>query len=208
MGTGLAALMGFRRKYLGAGLKRLLKNSGSSTTIALALCCLMLVLSAAPAAKASVKLDTWTNPPSGAAGSSNTNIVGTAFPAGTIAPASVNTSIATSCSASLSGTGATKTTALRVTKVLGTSERIEFSFPPVSPALAIISSRSPALLPLGRPSPAARVAPKSPLQQSPRGSRPVCRRVPSAYSPGPRPCKLMSRMVVGVVARPASNTSR
>jgi hypothetical protein len=129
MGTGLAALMGFRRKYLGAGLKRLLKSSGGTTTIALALCCLMLVLSAAPAARASVKLDTWTNPPSGAAGSSNTNIVGTAFPAGTIAPASVNISIATSCSASLSGTGATKTTALRVTKVLGTSERIEFLIP-------------------------------------------------------------------------------
>ncbi len=129
MGTGVASLMAFRRKYLAVSLKRLLKGRGGATTIVLGLCCLMLALSVVPAARASVKLDTWTNPPSGAAGQSNTNLVGSAFPSGAIAPGSVNISIATTCAASLSGTGATLTTALKVTHILGTSDRIEFLIP-------------------------------------------------------------------------------
>ena len=166
----------------------------------------MLVLSAAPAAKASVKLDTWTNPPSGAAGSSNTNIVGTAFPAGTIAPASVNISIATSCSASLSGTGATKTTALRVTKVLGTSERIEFLIP------ASITSTGNYFVSITGVTTTGTTFTSSPscsevtITAVTKGLSSCLPSSSSAYSPGRRPCKLMSRMVVGVAARPVSNS--
>jgi hypothetical protein len=71
MGTGLASLMALKRRYLGIGLRRLLAAKVGITTIAIGLCCLLLVLSAAPWAMAAtvlVKLDTWTNPPSGAAG--------------------------------------------------------------------------------------------------------------------------------------------
>jgi PEP-CTERM motif len=129
MGTGLAALMAFRRKYLAVGLKRLLTARVGSATIVLGLCCVMLVFVASPAAMAGVvggvKLNTWTNPDSGAAGVSFTNITGSGFPSGTIAPASVNIAIATSCF----GTGAVTTTALKVTKIIGTSERIEFLIP-------------------------------------------------------------------------------
>lgn len=128
MGTGLAALIGIKRKYLGAGLKRLYKSKAGPTAIAPALCCLLLLSSALPramAATGTVKLDTWTNPDSGVAGSSNTNLVGSGFPSGTISPSAVNISIATSCF----GSGAVTTTALRVTDILGTSDRIEFLIP-------------------------------------------------------------------------------
>ncbi|HWO32347.1 MAG TPA: PEP-CTERM sorting domain-containing protein [Candidatus Acidoferrum sp.] len=125
MGTGLAALMGLKRKYLAVGLKRLRTVRLGATTIVLSLCCVMLVVSASTAARASVKLDTWTNPPSGAAGSSNTNLVGSGFPSGAISPGSVTITIATSCF----GSGAVTTKALRVTKILGTTERIEFLIP-------------------------------------------------------------------------------
>lgn len=128
MGTGMAALMAFRRKYLGVSLKRLLTAKASTATIVLGLFCVMVVLSASPlalASTASVKLNTWTNPDTGAAGSSNTNLVGSGFPSGTISPSAVNISIATSC---FGGSPAT-TTALKVTTILGTSDRIEFLIP-------------------------------------------------------------------------------
>ena len=127
MGTGLASLIAFKRKYLGVGLRRLLANKVRITTIAIGLCCLLLILSAAPGAmaSASVKLDTWTNPPSGAAGNSNVNLVGSGFPSGTISPAAVTISIATSCM----GASPTVTTGMRVTHILGTSDRIEFLIP-------------------------------------------------------------------------------
>src|SRR5579863_3139874 len=129
MGTGLAALIAFRRKYLGVGLKKLITSKAGTATVVLGLCCAMLVLSASPVAMAgtaaSVKLNTWTNPDTGAAGSSNTNLVGSGFPSGTISPSAVNISIATSC---FGGSPAT-TTALKVTKILGSSDRIEFLIP-------------------------------------------------------------------------------
>lgn len=128
MGTGLASLMAFRRKYLAVGLRKLVARKVRFTTIGIGLCCLMLVLSAAPAAMAStgtVNLNTWTNPPSGAAGNSNVYLTGSGFPSGTILPSAVTVSVASSCM----GTGPTTTTAMRVVPVIGTTERVQFLIP-------------------------------------------------------------------------------
>jgi hypothetical protein len=127
MGTGLASLMALKRKYLGVGLREFLAAKVSITPIAIGLCCVLLVLSAAPGAMATatVKLDAWTNPPSGAAGNSNVNLVGSGFPSGTIAPSAVTISIATSCM----GASPTVTTGKLVRHILGTSDRIEFLIP-------------------------------------------------------------------------------
>jgi hypothetical protein len=129
MGTGLVALAGLRRKYLAVGLKKLRTVKFGSAIVVLGICCGLVLLSTpaamAGAAGTPVKLDTWTNPDSGAAGSSNTNLTGSGFPSGTIAPGSVNIAIAKSCF----GSGATTTTALKVTDIIGSSERVEFLIP-------------------------------------------------------------------------------
>lgn len=128
MGTGLASLLVFKRKYLGTGLRRLLATKVSPTTIAIGLCCLLLVLSTAPgamAATATVQLNKWTNPPSGAAGNSNVYVTGSGFPSGTISPSAVTISIATSCF----GGSPTTTKPKLVQHVLGTSDRMEFLIP-------------------------------------------------------------------------------
>jgi hypothetical protein len=128
MGTGLASLLAFKRKYLGVALRRLLSTKAGITNIAIGLCCLLLVLSTAPGAMAStatVQLNKWTNPPSGAAGASNVYVTGSGFPSGTISPSAVTISIAKSCF----GGSPTTTKGLLVTHILGTSDRIEFLIP-------------------------------------------------------------------------------
>ena len=124
MGTGLASLLAFKRKYLGVGLRRLFAARASSTTIVI-LCCLLLVVATAPGAMATVQLNQWTNPSSGAAGNSNVYVTGSGFPSGTISPSAVTISIAPSCF----GGSPTTTKASLVTHILGSSDRIEFLIP-------------------------------------------------------------------------------
>ncbi len=91
------------------------------------LCCAAMLVQSASAAIAptQVKLNAWSSPSTGQAGSNNVNITGSGFPGGVITPADVS-----SISLSLTCGGApTPATALLVTHVLGSSYRIEFQIP-------------------------------------------------------------------------------
>lgn len=66
-----------------------------------------------------------TAPSSGAAGLTSVNITGSYFPAGTITPANIVVSIASSCD----GTPVATANATAIKKVLGSTERVSFSIP-------------------------------------------------------------------------------
>jgi hypothetical protein len=89
----------------------------------LVLACL-LALSPASAA---VKLNLWTSPDSGDAGSSFVNLTGSGFPTanGTISPGNVSISLSLTCGGSIAAT----TTASSVKLVTGSSYRIQFELP-------------------------------------------------------------------------------
>lgn len=72
-----------------------------------------------------VKLNTWTNPSSGQAGTTNVNLTGSGFPSGTIPPGNVTITVAATCG----GPALATTTGLKVTKLIGTSDRVEFLIP-------------------------------------------------------------------------------
>jgi hypothetical protein len=84
--------------------------------------CLALVPSAT---WAQIHLATATQPPSGLAGTGSEFLTGSGFPSGTITPASVTVSFASTCLA----TPLTTTTATQVNTVLGSTRRIEFVIP-------------------------------------------------------------------------------
>lgn len=84
-----------------------------------------LVLGWSASARAQVHLNTWTLPSQGFAGTTQVNITGSGFPTGTISPGSVTITVAKSCG----GPALATTTGLKVTNLLGTSDRIEFLIP-------------------------------------------------------------------------------
>jgi hypothetical protein len=130
VGTGLVGLAGLTRRV---GTSRGLKTIGVLTGrlrrpgIMLALCGMTFLIPLQ--AKASVKLNTWTAPSSGASGSTFVNVIGTGFPAGTILPGAVTLSLNTTCG----GPGATVAPVTSVRHLIGTSDRLQFEIPALMP---------------------------------------------------------------------------
>ncbi len=124
VGTGALGLLRFRRRKLQVNVR---KWFGSRTTIAFALCCLLLLPVASRAfASSVVRLNEWTSPSQGYAGTGQVSITGTGFPTGTIFPGNVTVSIwPTTC---MSGTPTT-TVGLLYRHITGTSGRVQFQIP-------------------------------------------------------------------------------
>jgi len=74
---------------------------------------------------AQVKLNTWTSPSQGFAGTTQVNLTGSGFPGGVIPPGNVTITVAASCG----GAALATATAIKVTPILGSSDRIEFLIP-------------------------------------------------------------------------------
>jgi hypothetical protein len=72
-----------------------------------------------------VKLNTWTSPSQGQAGATQVTATGSAFPTGTINASSVTVSVGSTCM----GTALATTTASKVTKLIGTSYKVQFLIP-------------------------------------------------------------------------------
>lgn len=101
---------------------KLLTNHASSG-IALGIGLLFVVCTAGAKAQ-TVKLNAVTSPSSGTAGTSTVSVTGTGFPSGSISPANVTVSLASSCG----GTGAS-TPANTVQTIIGTSDKVGFTIP-------------------------------------------------------------------------------
>jgi hypothetical protein len=96
--------------------------------LAAVLCFSFLVLISSVAwavGSSTVYLNTWTSPSAGAAGASNVFLTGSGFPSGAISPGNVVITIAPTCG----GSPTTAATALTVTHILGTIDRIGFLIP-------------------------------------------------------------------------------
>jgi hypothetical protein len=124
VGTGALGLLRFRR---GKSHLNLRSWFGNRTAIAFALCCLLLLPAASKAfASSVVRLNQWTSPSQGYAGTGQVSITGTGFPTGTIFPGNVTISVwPTTC---MSGTPTT-TAGLLYRHITGTSGRVQFLIP-------------------------------------------------------------------------------
>ena len=91
-----------------------------------------LVLGAPASAWAQVHLNLWTSPSQGFAGTTQVNVTGSGFPSGNILPGSVTITVASSCG----GPKLATTTGLKVTDILGSTDRIEFLIPASLSSLA------------------------------------------------------------------------
>jgi hypothetical protein len=123
MGIGLGCATVFRRKRTLASCRSFFTQSGGPAAKGMLV---MSVLLMAQLAVAQVNLNTWTSPDSGTAGINNVNVLGSSFPTtGTITPANVVVTFATSCGgASLATTNATS-----VKTVIGSSKRVNVAIP-------------------------------------------------------------------------------
>ncbi|HEY6412394.1 MAG TPA: PEP-CTERM sorting domain-containing protein [Edaphobacter sp.] len=127
VGTGVAVLATMRRKLSVAKASASKQSWLTRTGTALGLCCLTaLIPFHAQAQTASVHLNAWTAPSTGASGSTFVNVVGTGFPSGSISPGSVNLTLSTTCGGS--PTAAPVHSALHL---IGTAERFDFEIPPL-----------------------------------------------------------------------------
>ncbi|MGP8271048.1 MAG: PEP-CTERM sorting domain-containing protein [Terracidiphilus sp.] len=122
LGTGMLALAGLRRRSI-AVVRSVLSSKlfGMGSILGL----IALIASVPVSANASVKLNTWTNPSSGASGSTIVTLTGSGFPAGKITPSNVNLSFSATCDGSVAAT----TTANTVVTVIGSSDRVTFLVP-------------------------------------------------------------------------------
>jgi len=119
LGTGLLAFLAWR-----FGPLNLVEKRSGSHTIALGIGMLAFLFCGMKAGATTVKLNAVTSPSSGTAGTSTVSVTGTGFPSGTISPANVTVSLASSCG----GTGA-GTAASAVQTIIGTTDRISFTIP-------------------------------------------------------------------------------
>jgi hypothetical protein len=122
LGTGMLALAGLRRRCF-AAVRSVLSSKlvGMGSILGL----IALIASATVSANAAVKLNAWTNPASGASGSTIVTLTGSGFPAGKISPAAVNLSFSTTCD----GSAAATATPSSVVQVIGSSDRLSFEVP-------------------------------------------------------------------------------
>jgi PEP-CTERM motif len=127
LGSGLGSFVFLWRR------KRKIQPSNSSAKAARrgllgllgVFCCAAMLVQSASAVSTPIHLNAWTSPSTGTSGVNNVNVTGSGFPGGVITPADVTSiSLALSC-----GGAGTSATALKVTKILGSSDRIEFLVP-------------------------------------------------------------------------------
>jgi hypothetical protein len=123
VGTGLAGLLNLRRRRV----LEMIRNSfpsglmGAGATVAL----LALLFAAPVVANAAVRLNSWTVPSSGAAGSTIVTLTGSNFPSGGIAPGNVTLSFASTCGGSVLATESPNT----VVNIIGGSNRLTLLVP-------------------------------------------------------------------------------
>jgi PEP-CTERM motif len=125
VGSGLAGLIGLRRRYM-ATLRGFCsrKVTRSGATLALTVV-FFLAAGVAAYAQSVVKLNTLTSPSSGLAGSAVVSITGSGFPSGSINPSAVTLSFSKTCGGSAAATEAPRS----VSAILGTTDRAQFLVP-------------------------------------------------------------------------------
>ena len=124
VGSGLLGLLLLRRRLVPTFAASLVR-SNRVKSIAAALVIAVVFLATAKAGNAqSVTLAASTSPSSGASGTSAVSVTGSGFPSGTIPAANATFTVASACGVS----GATAP-AILVTKIIGTSERVQFVIP-------------------------------------------------------------------------------
>jgi mannan endo-1,4-beta-mannosidase len=116
LGTGLLGALLFRWRH----------GKAAARTLLVVGC----VAAAQPSSWAQVKLNASAQPATGNAGVTVENLTGSGFPAGSIAPASVTVSLASTCN----GNPAATTTASIVTTIVGSTRRVSFAIPGAAPA--------------------------------------------------------------------------
>jgi hypothetical protein len=116
--SGVAGLAGLRRRILQAVSKKISVRSLGAVAVVAG------VLLVSSAAQAQVKLNTWTSPSSGLAGSSVVGLTGSGFPAG-ITTGGTTLSFATSCG----GAAITSTSPGAIIPIIGSSDRLQFVIP-------------------------------------------------------------------------------
>ena len=127
LGSGLGSfvLLWRRKRKISARVASAKPARRALLGLLVVLCCAVMLVQSASAISTPVKLNAWSSPSTGIAGTNNVNITGSGFPGGAITPADVS-----SLSLSLTCGGApTPATALLVTHILGSSYRIEFEIP-------------------------------------------------------------------------------
>lgn len=124
LATVIALLFLPGRLNLRGMLRKLMTTLGHAAIPAALILAVALL---APAANASVSLNTWTSPSSGVAGVDFVNLTGSGFPTGqgTFPPANATVSFALSCGGTVVATG-TPTT---ITVVIGSSYRVHIELP-------------------------------------------------------------------------------
>ena len=123
--TGLAGILLLHRRRLSRAFPRDLAafTAGKGASIV----CTMVLVAAGAAAHAttSVRLNAWTVPGQGAAGSTTVTLTGSNFPSGTIMPSAVTLSFSSTCGGSVAAT----TSPTTVSTILGSSDRLTFLVP-------------------------------------------------------------------------------
>ncbi|HTP33771.1 MAG TPA: hypothetical protein VMJ75_16445, partial [Candidatus Acidoferrales bacterium] len=105
-------------------VRRVLVRKQNVLPLALLACCLAAVQSAS-ASVPTVNLTTWTTPDNGVAGVDSVNVVGSGFPSGTITPANIQVTFATSCGGAVSATASANS----IKTVLGATKRVNVTIP-------------------------------------------------------------------------------
>ncbi len=126
VGTGALGLLRLRRGKRHLNFRAWFRNR---TAIALFVACLLLIPATSRAfASSVVKLNLWTTPASGYAGSGQVSVAGSGFPAGQIFPGNVTISFwpVGHC---MSGTPVATTQGLLYTQLIGTGARVELEIP-------------------------------------------------------------------------------
>lgn len=122
-GGGLALLWFLRRRVWSSWARKLLRQPVNALLAALVVAgCLA---TAQIASATTVNLNAATVPSSGVAGVNTVSVVGSGFAAGTITPANVNVTLATSCG----GATVATTTATSVKTIIGSTRRVSFLIP-------------------------------------------------------------------------------
>ncbi len=120
--TGLTCVMTVRGRPVAGLLKRIFK--GATVPYAKSLAVIVCLL-AAQFAFGQVKLTSLTTPSTGVAGVTNVNLIGSGFPSGTITPANIVATLAATCD----GAAAATSIGNKITKIIGSTERVNISIP-------------------------------------------------------------------------------
>lgn len=123
VGTGLAGLLNLRRRRIFDLVRNAFPSGLMGAGVAVAL--VALFFASPVAANATVRLNAWTVPSSGAAGSTNVTLTGSNFPSGGISPANVTLSFASTCGGTALATESPNT----VVNIIGGTNRLTLLVP-------------------------------------------------------------------------------